>query len=88
MNFKDKLSKDKLPQHIAIIMDGNGRWAKGLGKLRIFGHQSGVGAVREAMEGAVEIGVKHLTLYAFSSETKTRSKSFNGTPGKHARQGD
>ncbi|MEJ5056270.1 isoprenyl transferase [Sphingobacterium sp. MYb382] len=74
MNFKDKLSKDKLPKHIAIIMDGNGRWAKGLGKLRIFGHQSGVGAVREAMEGAVDVGVKYLTLYAFSSENWNRPK--------------
>lgn len=74
MNFKDKLSKDKLPQHIAIIMDGNGRWAKGIGKLRIFGHQSGVGAVREAMEGSVEIGIKYLTLYAFSSENWNRPK--------------
>lgn len=74
MNFKEKLSKDKLPQHIAIIMDGNGRWAKGIGKLRIFGHQSGVGAVREAMEGSVEIGIKYLTLYAFSSENWNRPK--------------
>lgn len=74
MNFKDKLSKDKLPEHIAIIMDGNGRWAKGIGKLRIFGHQTGVGAVREAMEGSVEIGIKYLTLYAFSSENWNRPK--------------
>ncbi|SFS35992.1 isoprenyl transferase [Sphingobacterium wenxiniae] len=74
MSFKDKLNKDRLPQHIAIIMDGNGRWAKGIGKLRIFGHQNGVSAVREAMEGAVEIGVKYLTLYAFSSENWNRPK--------------
>src|SRR5690606_12602592 len=74
MSFKDKLNKDRLPQHIAIIMDGNGRWAKGIGKLRILGHQNGVSAVREAMEGAVEIGVKYLTLYAFSSENWNRPK--------------
>lgn len=74
MSFKEKLKKDNLPQHIAIIMDGNGRWAKGIGKLRIFGHQNGVSAVREAMEGCVEIGVKYLTLYAFSSENWNRPK--------------
>jgi len=55
-------------------MDGNGRWAKGLGKLRIFGHQNGVTAVREALEGCVEIGVQYLTLYAFSSENWNRPK--------------
>lgn len=74
MNFKEKLNKENLPNHIAIIMDGNGRWAKGIGKLRIFGHKNGVSAVREAMEGCVEIGVKHLTLYAFSSENWNRPK--------------
>lgn len=74
MSFKEKINKAKLPAHIAIIMDGNGRWAKGIGKLRIFGHQNGVSAVREAMEGCVEIGVKHLTLYAFSSENWNRPK--------------
>ncbi|QBQ40720.1 isoprenyl transferase [Sphingobacterium psychroaquaticum] len=74
MSFKDKLRNDNLPKHIAIIMDGNGRWAKGIGKLRIFGHQNGVSAVREAMEGSVEIGIKHLTLYAFSSENWNRPK--------------
>ena len=74
MSFKEKLNKDNLPEHIAIIMDGNGRWAKGIGKLRIFGHQNGVSAVREAMEGCVEIGIKYLTLYAFSSENWNRPK--------------
>lgn len=74
MNFKEKLNKENLPHHIAIIMDGNGRWAKGIGKLRIFGHKNGVSAVREAMEGCVEIGVKYLTLYAFSSENWNRPK--------------
>ncbi|SUJ04547.1 Undecaprenyl pyrophosphate synthase [Sphingobacterium spiritivorum] len=74
MNIKDKIDRNNLPQHVAIIMDGNGRWAKGLGKLRIFGHQNGVSAVREAMEGAVELGIRYLTLYAFSTENWNRPK--------------
>ncbi|MGJ1197766.1 isoprenyl transferase [Sphingobacterium spiritivorum] len=74
MNIKDKIDRNNLPQHVAIIMDGNGRWAKGLGKLRIFGHQNGVSAVREAMEGAVELGIPYLTLYAFSTENWNRPK--------------
>lgn len=74
MSLKNKIDRSKLPQHIAIIMDGNGRWAKGLGKLRVFGHKNGVTAVREVLEGAIEIGVKHLTLYAFSSENWNRPK--------------
>ncbi|MGJ1268958.1 isoprenyl transferase [Sphingobacterium spiritivorum] len=74
MNIKDKIDRNNLPQHVAIIMDGNGRWAKGLGKLRIFGHQNGVSAVREAMEGAVEMGIPYLTLYAFSTENWNRPK--------------
>lgn len=74
MSLKNKIDRSKLPQHIAIIMDGNGRWAKGLGKLRVFGHKNGVTAVREVLEGAIEVGVKHLTLYAFSSENWNRPK--------------
>lgn len=74
MSLKNKIDRSKLPQHIAIIMDGNGRWAKGLGKLRVFGHKNGVSAVREVLEGAIEVGVKHLTLYAFSSENWNRPK--------------
>ncbi|WP_293918485.1 MULTISPECIES: isoprenyl transferase [unclassified Sphingobacterium] len=74
MNIKDKIDRNNLPKHVAIIMDGNGRWAKGLGKLRIFGHQNGVSAVREAMEGAVELGIPYLTLYAFSTENWNRPK--------------
>lgn len=70
--YKDKINVDKLPEHIAIIMDGNGRWAKEKGKHRIFGHKNGVKAVREASEGCAEIGVKHLTLYAFSTENWNR----------------
>jgi undecaprenyl diphosphate synthase len=74
MNIKDNIDRTKLPQHIAIIMDGNGRWAKGLGKIRVFGHKNGVSAVREVLEGAVEIGLPYLTLYAFSSENWNRPK--------------
>ena len=58
----------EIPNHIAIIMDGNGRWAKKQGQDRTFGHQNGVEAVREAIKGCREKGVKFLTLYAFSSE--------------------
>ena len=74
MSLKNKIDRSKLPQHIAIIMDGNGRWAKGLGKLRVFGHKNGVTAVREVLEGAIEVGVRNLTLYAFSSENWNRPK--------------
>ena len=66
------LDKNKLPKHIAITMDGNGRWAKSKGKLRIFGHTNGVKAVRDTVEGAAEIGIEYLTLYAFSSENWNR----------------
>lgn len=64
-----------LPQHIAITMDGNGRWAKSRGKLRVFGHRNGVKAVRETVEAAAEIGIKFLTLYAFSTENWDRPES-------------
>ena len=70
----EKINKEKLPQHIAIIMDGNGRWAKEKGKFRVFGHQNGVKAVREVSEGCAELGVKCLTLYAFSTENWNRPK--------------
>ena len=72
MSFKDKIDKNRIPQHIAIIMDGNGRWAKEKGELRVFGHKNGVTAVREALEAAVEIGLNYLTLYAFSTENWNR----------------
>ncbi|MBK7667686.1 MAG: isoprenyl transferase [Sphingobacteriaceae bacterium] len=68
------LNKDKIPQHIAIIMDGNGRWAKQQGEDRIFGHHEGVNSVREIVEVAAEVGVKYLTLYAFSTENWNRPK--------------
>ena len=68
----NKPAPENLPKHVAIIMDGNGRWAGKLGKLRIFGHQNGVKAVKECVEGCAEIGVKFLTLYAFSTENWNR----------------
>jgi undecaprenyl diphosphate synthase len=74
MSYKDKIDLLKLPQHIAIIMDGNGRWAKDKGKLRIFGHHNGVLSVRDVVEGGVNLGLKYLTLYTFSSENWNRPK--------------
>ncbi len=68
----EKIDINKLPKHIAITMDGNGRWAKSKGKLRIFGHKNGVKSVRDTVEGAAEIGIEYLTLYAFSSENWSR----------------
>jgi len=74
MSFKDKLLKDRIPKHVAIIMDGNGRWAAQFGNERTFGHEHGVEAVRSVVEGAGEIGVEFLTLYAFSTENWSRPK--------------
>jgi len=74
MGYKEKIDLLKLPQHIAIIMDGNGRWAKEQGKLRVFGHHNGVLSVRDVVEGAAELGVGYLTLYTFSSENWNRPK--------------
>ncbi|RYZ91677.1 MAG: isoprenyl transferase [Sphingobacteriaceae bacterium] len=71
---KDQIDPLKLPVHIAIIMDGNGRWAKTKGKLRVFGHHNGVLAVRDVVTGAVELKLKYLTLYTFSSENWNRPK--------------
>ena len=67
-----QIDRERLPQHIAIIMDGNGRWAKERGKQRLFGHQSAIQSVREVSEASAEIGVKYLTLYAFSTENWNR----------------
>lgn len=67
-----ELDPNNIPQHVAIIMDGNGRWAKQKGKMRIFGHKNGIKAVREAVSYAGKIGIKVLTLYAFSRENWTR----------------
>ena len=76
MELKDQLmqqiDRERLPKHIAIIMDGNGRWAKERGKQRIFGHQSAIQSVREVSEGCAELGVDYLTLYAFSTENWNR----------------
>ncbi len=72
MTLKDKLIKEELPKHIAIIMDGNGRWAKKKGNRRIFGHKNGVKGVREASEACAELGIDYLTLYAFSTENWNR----------------
>ncbi len=74
MSYKDKIDLLKLPRHVAIIMDGNGRWAKDRGKLRIFGHRNGVLSVRDVVEGAVDLGVQYLTLYTFSTENWNRPK--------------
>ncbi|MBW6459239.1 MAG: isoprenyl transferase [Bacteroidales bacterium] len=74
MSYKEQLDLEKLPSHVAIIMDGNGRWAKFRGKPRTFGHRHGVTAVREAAESAAELGIKYLTLYAFSTENWKRPK--------------
>ena len=69
------IDKTRLPAHVAIIMDGNGRWAKQQGQHRIFGHQQGVKSVREVTEAAAELGIKYLTLYAFSTENWNRPKA-------------
>ena len=74
MGYKDQIDLSKLPEHIAVIMDGNGRWAKEKGKLRIFGHHNGVVSVRDIVEGAVDLNLKYLTLYTFSSENWNRPK--------------
>jgi undecaprenyl diphosphate synthase len=72
MSLKEKINLSKLPRHIAIIMDGNGRWAKQQGEQRIFGHEKGVRSVRETVEAAAELGVNYITLYAFSTENWNR----------------
>jgi undecaprenyl diphosphate synthase len=74
MSLVDQIQKGFLPQHLAIIMDGNGRWAKQKGRLRVFGHESGTKSVRQTVETCAELGIKHLTLYAFSTENWNRPK--------------
>lgn len=74
MELKSRINLEKLPKHIAVIMDGNGRWAKKHGMPRVFGHKSGVKSVREVTEAAAELGVEYLTLYAFSTENWNRPK--------------
>ena len=70
----NSIDKSRLPQHVAVIMDGNGRWAKQHGKARVFGHTNGVNSVRQVSEAAAELGIKYLTLYAFSTENWNRPK--------------
>ena len=72
MSLKEKLIREKLPRHVAIIMDGNGRWAVRKGAARIFGHQNGVTPVDEVVKASAELGIKYLTLYAFSTENWSR----------------
>jgi len=74
MSYKDLISEKGLPSHVAIIMDGNGRWAKKRNKPRIFGHSAGVKSVKTVVEASREIGIKHLTLYTFSIENWKRPK--------------
>lgn len=72
MNLKARINQARVPQHVAIIMDGNGRWAQNKGEVRVYGHLNGVNGVREALTAASEIGVNYLTLYAFSTENWER----------------
>ncbi len=74
MNLLDKINKDNLPKHLAIIMDGNGRWAKQKGLLRAFGHENGTKSVRVTVETCAKLGIENLTLYAFSTENWKRPK--------------
>ncbi len=73
-DLRSLINPEKLPQHVAIIMDGNGRWAKKRGHNRIFGHEHGVEAVRQTAEAAAELGIRFITLYAFSTENWNRPK--------------
>jgi len=75
MNLKDQIDRNRLPRHVAIIMDGNGRWAEKQGGERIFGHRNGVESVRRVVEAAGELGVEYLTLYAFSTENWSRPRA-------------
>ena len=70
-----KINKSKIPNHVAVIMDGNGRWAKKIGKERFFGHNSGVNSVRDTIEASIDLGVKNLTLYVFSMENWKRPET-------------
>jgi undecaprenyl diphosphate synthase len=73
-SFKENIDFNNLPRHIAVIMDGNGRWAKKKGAARIFGHRNAIQAVKDVTEGCGELGIKYLTLYAFSTENWGRPK--------------
>ncbi len=75
MSLINKIDKTRIPEHVAVIMDGNGRWAKSRGKIRLSGHQEGAKSVRSAIEVCREVGIKYLTVYAFSTENWNRPKS-------------
>ena len=75
MSTQDRINRGRLPQHVAIIMDGNGRWAQQRGNQRIFGHRNAVAAVRDTVEAAAELGINYLTLYAFSTENWKRPRT-------------
>lgn len=72
--MENNLDKNNLPKHVAVIMDGNGRWAKKQGAARVFGHKNAIKAVRDTVEGCAELGISHLSLYAFSTENWGRPK--------------
>ncbi|MCX7546762.1 isoprenyl transferase [Xanthomarina sp. F1114] len=74
MDLKSEINTNKLPKHLAIIMDGNGRWAKQKGMLRAIGHENGTKSVRQVVEGCAELGIENLTLFAFSTENWNRPK--------------
>jgi undecaprenyl diphosphate synthase len=74
MDLKQSINKNNIPRHVAVIMDGNGRWAKQHGEGRLFGHHEGVNSVRDTVEACGELGIKYLTLYAFSTENWNRPK--------------
>jgi len=74
MSLADDINKDNLPKHLAIIMDGNGRWAKKQGMMRIFGHENASKAIRQTVESCARLGIENLTLYAFSTENWNRPK--------------
>ena len=75
MSLIEEIDKSRLPQHVAIIMDGNGRWAKAKGKDRSFGHQEGVVSVRKVVEAATKLGLQYLTMYTFSTENWNRPEA-------------
>ena len=74
IEIKNQIDRNKLPVHVAVIMDGNGRWAKQRGFIRTLGHEKGVDAVRNTVEAAAELGIRYMTLYAISTENWNRPK--------------
>ena len=74
MTYKEQIQQDRIPRHVAIIMDGNGRWAKRQGLARMFGHRQGVETVHSITEAAAALGIEYLTLYTFSTENWNRPK--------------